>query len=127
MRTYLIEPQAIFVPFLRRMLASAGFDVVATSPGVDSRDISAHDPAAVFVDIDFLERGGPTALCRIREAAKSAAVIALSETTDAMFTATCFISGATAICSKAEGEEHLLRTLRASALRVAASPESLRL
>ena len=62
MRTYLIEPQAIFVPFLRRMLANAGFDVVATSPGVDSRDISAHDPAAVFVDIDYLERGGPTAL-----------------------------------------------------------------
>jgi DNA-binding NarL/FixJ family response regulator len=117
MRTYLIEPQAIFVPFLRRMLANAGFDVVATSPGVDSRDISAHDPAAVFVDIDYLERGGPTALCRIREAAKSAAVIALSETTDALFAATCFISGATAICSKAEGEEKLLRTLRAALSR----------
>jgi DNA-binding NarL/FixJ family response regulator len=113
-RTYLIEPQSIFVPFLRQVLASAGFDVVATSQSIDSRDISAHDPAAVFVDIDDLERSGPTALCRIRQAAKSAAVIALSETTDALFAATCFISGATAICSKAEGEDKLLRTLRAA-------------
>ncbi|MBD5606981.1 MAG: hypothetical protein IAI48_18125 [Candidatus Eremiobacteraeota bacterium] len=112
MRTYLIEPQAIFVPFLQRLLRSAGYDVVATSPSVDSRDITAHDPAAVFVDIDYLERSGPTALCRIREAAQSAAVFALSETTDALFAATCVISGATALCSKGEGEEKIVRTLR---------------
>ena len=114
MRTYLIEPQAIFVPYLERMLANAGFDVVATSPTVDSRDITAQRPAAIFVDIDYLERSGPTALCRIREAAQTAAVIALSETTDPLFAATCIISGATAICSKAEGEEKLLRTLRSA-------------
>ena len=52
MRTYLIEPQTIFVPYLRRVLSNAGFDVIATSPGVDGRDISAHDPAAIFVDVD---------------------------------------------------------------------------
>ncbi len=115
MRTYLIEPQTIFVPFLRRVLSSAGFDVIATSPGVDGRDISAHDPAAVFVDIDFLERSGPTAICRIREAARSAAVIALSETNDPLFAATCVISGASAVCSKHDGEEKLLRTLRRAA------------
>ena len=126
MRTYLIEPQSIFVPFLRSMLANAGFEVVATNQGVDSRDISAHDPAAVFVDIDYLERGGPTALCRIREVAKSAAVIALSETTDALFAATCFISGATAICSKGEGEEKLMRTLRAAFAREPEFPGILR-
>ena len=114
MRTYLIEPQTIFVPFLRRVLSRAGYDVVATSASVDSRDISAHDPAAVFVDIDYLERHGPTALCRIREAAQGAAVIALSETTDPLFKATCVISGATALCSKADGEEKLMSTLRSA-------------
>jgi len=114
MRTYLIESQSIFVPYLQRMLMNAGFDVIATSQSVDSRDITAHDPAAIFVDIDYLEKSGPTALCRIREAAKPAAVIALSEKTDDLFAAACFISGATALCSKADSEEQLLLTLRAT-------------
>jgi DNA-binding NarL/FixJ family response regulator len=117
MRAYLIEPQTIFVPYLRRMLTSAGFDVVATSQNVDSRDITAHDPAAVFVDIDYLERSGPTALCRIREATQTAAVIALSESTDALFAATCVISGATELCSKSDGEDVLLHTLRTTYAR----------
>jgi DNA-binding NarL/FixJ family response regulator len=120
-RAYLIEPQAIFVPYLRRMLVRAGFDVVATSQSVDSRDITAHDPAAIFVDIDYLERSGPTALCRIREATQTAAVIALSETTDDLFAATCAISGADELCSKGEGEESLLRTLRNTFARGTAS------
>ena len=108
MRTYLIEPQTIFVPYLRRVLSSAGFDVIATNQGVDVRDISVHDPAAIFVDVDYLERSGPTALCRIREASRSAAVIALSEKNDPMFAATCFISGANAVCSKSDGEDKFL-------------------
>lgn len=112
MRTYLIEPQTIFVPYLRRLLSNAGYDVVATSHNVDGRDISAHDPAAIFVDVDYLERSGPTALCRIREVARSAQVIALSESSDSMFAATCVISGANAICSKNDGEEKLVRFLR---------------
>jgi len=116
LRTYLIEPQTIFVPFLRRMLSSAGFDVIATSQSVDGRDISAHDPAAVFVDIDYLERSGPTAPCRIREAARSAAVIALSDTSDPLFMANCVISGANAVCSKNDGEEKFLRALRRAAV-----------
>jgi DNA-binding NarL/FixJ family response regulator len=112
MRTYLIEPQTIFVPFLRRVLSNAGFDVIATSQSVDGSDISAHDPAAIFVDVDYMERGGPTALCRIREVARSAQLIALSDSSDAMFAATCVISGADAVCYKGDGEEKLLRALR---------------
>ena len=112
MRTYLIEAQSIFVPYLQRVLSDAGFDVIATSPGVDGRDITAHDPAAIFVDVDFLERGGPTALCRIRDAARSARVMALSEKSDTLFAATCVISGANAVFSKNDNEEKLVSALR---------------
>jgi DNA-binding NarL/FixJ family response regulator len=101
------------------MLEQSGFDVVATSPGVDSRDITAHAPAAVFVDIDYLERSGPTTICRIREAARSAAVFALSDTTDELFNATCVISGATALCSKRDDEEQVMQTLRGALAREA--------
>jgi DNA-binding NarL/FixJ family response regulator len=111
-RTYLIEPQTIFVPYLSRVLENGGFEVIATSAGVDSSDIAAHNPAAILVDVDFLERGGPTALCRIRDAARSAALVALSDRTDPLFAATCVISGASAVCSKSEGEDKILRALR---------------
>ena len=112
MRTYLIEPQTVFVPFLQRVLAKAGYDVVATSASVDGKDISSHDPAAIFVDVDYLERSAPTVLCRIREIARNARLIALSESTDSLFTAACLISGANVVFSKNDGEENLLRGLQ---------------
>ena len=111
MRTYLIEPQLVFGDFLRRCLSGAGFDVVATSSDVDGRDIVAHDPAAVFVDVDFFERGGPNALCRIRQASPGARMIAYSASEDPMFAASCYISGASAIISKRSGEHNLIADL----------------
>ncbi len=123
MRTYLIEPQTVFVPFLSRFLSAAGLDVVATHREVDRKDIDTHAPAAVFVDIDYFERGGPTALCHIREAARHAAVIAFSEFDDPLFAAACVISGANAVCSKNDIEENVMRALKSalSAVRAEAA------
>lgn len=112
MRTYVIEPQLIFTDFLRRCLFGAGLDVVATSQVVDGKDIAAHAPAAVFVDVDFFERGGPNALCRIRQATPDAALIAYSASEDPTYAASCYISGASAFISKRTGEEHLISDLR---------------
>lgn len=112
MRTYLIEPQLLFVPYLSRVLADAGLHVIATSDDVDAKDIALHDPAAVFVDVDFFERGAPNAICRIRQVAKHAAVIAFSELDDPTFEAACYISGANAVISKRTGVDVALRKMR---------------
>ena len=112
MRTYLIEPQFLFVPYLSRVLADAGLEVIATSDDVDGKDIALHDPAAVFVDVDFFERGAPNAICRIRQVAKHAAVIAFSELEDPTFEAACHISGANAVISKRTGVDVALRKMR---------------
>ena len=88
MRTYVIEPQLVFTDYLEHLLQEAGLTVVATRNEVDGKDIAAIDPAAVFVDVDFFARGGPNALCKIRQATRSAAVI------------------------KKAGKEHLLSSLR---------------
>jgi DNA-binding NarL/FixJ family response regulator len=112
MRTYVIEPQSIFTDFLRRCLHGAGLEVVATSQVVDGKDIAAHAPAAVFVDVDFFERGGPNALCRIRQALPHAALIAYSASEDPAYAASCYVSGASAVISKCAGEEHLISDLR---------------
>ncbi len=116
MRTYLIEPQLMFADYLRGFLSEAGFVVVATHHDIDAKDIALHDPAAVFVDIDFFERGGPTALCRIRQATQSAVVIAYSSSDDPTYAAACYISGANAVISKRAGEERLTSGLRQALL-----------
>jgi DNA-binding NarL/FixJ family response regulator len=112
MRTYLIEPQLMFADYLQHFLAEAGLDVVATSHDIDSKDIAAHDPAAVFVDLYFFERGGPNALCRIRQATPSAALIAFCNSDDPMYAAACFISGADTVISKHSGTEGIMSSLR---------------
>ena len=112
MRTYLIEPQTVFVPFLTRVLADAGLEVVATSEDVDGKDIAACDPAAIFVDVDFFARGAANALCRIRQVARNAAVIAFCDADDPTFEAACYISGASAVLSKRSGIDFVLRTVR---------------
>jgi DNA-binding NarL/FixJ family response regulator len=112
MRTYVIEPQRVFTDFLRRCLGGAGLDVVATSPVIDGKDIALYAPAAVFVDVDFFERGGPNALCRIRQATPDAALIAYSASDDPAYAASCFVSGASAVISKRAGEENLIADLR---------------
>jgi DNA-binding NarL/FixJ family response regulator len=112
MRTYVIEPQLMFSSYLERCLSGAGLEVIATNHDIDGRDIAAHDPAAIFVDVDFFERGGPNALCRIRQAPKSAHLIAYSSSDDPTYAALCYISGANAVISKRAGEELLIAGVR---------------
>jgi DNA-binding NarL/FixJ family response regulator len=114
MRTYLIEPQLLFVPYLSRLLANAGLDVVATSEDVDGKDIASHDPAAIFVDVDFFDRGAPNAICRIRQVAKDAAVIAFSNADDPTFEAACYISGASTFLSKKTSVDAIVRAVRST-------------
>ena len=108
----MIEPQLVFLGYLRQILAEAGLTVVATSNQIDAKDIAAHDPAAIFVDLDFFDRGGPNALCKIRQATRSAAVIAFSSSDDPTYAASCYISGADAVISKRDGEESVVSSLR---------------
>ncbi len=112
MRTYVIEPQTLFLPFLTRVLAQAGLHVIATSEDLDLKDIAAHDPAAVFVDLDFFVRGAPYTLCRIRQVVRNAAIIAFCDADDATFEAMCYISGASAVLSKRSGIDFVLKSVR---------------
>ena len=113
MRAYLIEPQKLFVPYLTAVLRSGGIEVVATSDDVDGHDIVAHAPDAIFVDIDFFDRGGPSTLCRIREVARRATIVAMSDSNDPTFEASCYISGANAMVQKSSAAETLVKAVRA--------------
>lgn len=112
MRTYLIEPQRLFVPFLTRVLTEAGLSVIACKDDLDLKDIATHAPALVFVDVDFFDRGASNAICRIKGVAKDAIVVAFSDSEDATFEAACYISGASAVLSKRAGADAILRAVR---------------
>lgn len=112
MRTYLIESQTIFLPYLLRILERAGCEIVATSSVVDCSAIASLAPAVVIVDVDYLERSGPTSICRIREMLNGVTLVALSEFDDPLFSASCVLAGASAVWSKNDAEEKLIRALR---------------
>ena len=119
----MIESQSIFTPYLLRVLERAGCSVIATNHSVDCDDIVAKAPAVVLIDIDYFDRSGQTMLCRIRAALESVTLIALSEIDDSLFAAACVLAGASAVCSKTDSEEKLVRAIRrvfASPLRVTA-------
>jgi DNA-binding NarL/FixJ family response regulator len=126
-RAYVIEPQKLFVPYLTSVLRAAGIEVVATAEDVDGHDIVAKAPDLIFVDIDYFERGGPSTLCRIREVARRATIVAISDSNDETFAASCTISGANAIVAKSGAAETLVKAVRAlgplpSAWPVASTP-----
>lgn len=112
MRTYVIESQSVFLPYLTRVLERAGCEIVATNRVVDSVDIAEKAPVAVVVDVDYFAQGGPTLLCHVRSAHETAKIIVLSEIEDALFRATCIFAGASLVCSKGDGEEKLVRKIR---------------
>lgn len=112
MRAYLIEPQTIFVPYLVSVLRAGGIEVIATRDDVDAQDLVNQAPDAIFVDIDFFDRGGPSTLCRIREVARRTPIVAISNVEDATFEATCYISGANAFVAKSEPAESIIRAVR---------------
>jgi DNA-binding NarL/FixJ family response regulator len=121
MRTYLVEPQSLFVPYLVAQLFEGGFNVVATNIDLDLKDIVAVEPAAVIVDVDFFERGGPNAISRIRQAMRAVTIVALSGLEDPTFAASCSIAGANAVVWKRDGLDGLITGLRAATAAAAAA------
>ncbi len=121
-RTYVIEAQTLFVPYLSRMLERAGLSVIETSAVLNEKSLSEARPGVVFVDIDYSERGGMTLLCGIREtlerspdATGAPHVVAYSSGgADETRRASCYISGATLVYSKDASEDELVAALRSS-------------
>jgi DNA-binding NarL/FixJ family response regulator len=112
MRSYLLEPQALFIPQLERVLGEAGLEVIGTGATLHERTIVELGPELVFVDVDFLEGGGPNALCRLRDAMLSVAIVAYTSVADPLFEAWCYIAGATVVIGKWSTEAQTIEALR---------------
>jgi len=112
--TYLIEPQALFVPFVTRLLAEAGLTLVGSGPHLDQQVLAAARPHAVVVDLDYLDKGELTALRQLRGFVPGASILAFSSRADHMFAAACHVAGANAVFSKDISEDRLIAGIRAT-------------
>lgn len=113
-RTYVIEPQRFFLPYLETILTQAGCTVVAMRPTIDERDLHGHDPALVFFDLDFTEHE-LSSIRSIREIVPAARIIVYATKTDELFRASCYIAGASAAISKADDDESLIQVVSETA------------
>src|SRR5579862_6885402 len=111
MRLCVIEPQALFVPFLRGLFAHAGVEVVEEAARVNRDDLIRKRPDAVLIDVDFVERGAANALCQVRSALPDATIVAFGEDPSDAFEARCLFAGADALVRKDADERTLVRTL----------------
>ncbi len=55
MRTYVVEPQQIFVPSLIKLLQESGLSIVRVTNALDPLDVARIRPAMLFCDGDPLE------------------------------------------------------------------------
>ncbi len=113
-RTYVIEPQRFFLPYLEALLEQAGCAVVASRPNIDERDLRGHDPAVVFLDVDYSENA-LVSIRSLREIVPAASIVVYCSKDDELFRASCYIAGASAAVSKADDDESLIRIVSEAA------------
>jgi len=109
---YLIEPQALFSSHLERVLVAAGLPAATVRREVDAAELIVLAPDVVFVDLDFFAEGGPTALCRIRDAVRGATIVGYTHSLDPLFAASCFIAGASALIEKSADERRTVDEIK---------------
>lgn len=107
--TFVLEAQAVFEPFLVRLVERAGLAVVGVGRAFDRRTLDQYDPDVVLVDVDYAEGGAPRAIRALRDGAPRARIIAVAQTVDAHFAARCYIAGANAVLAKCAEEEFVRR------------------
>ncbi len=62
MRTYVVEPQQIFVPSLLALLQESGCSIVRVQSALDPLDVVRAGPQMLFFDADTIDQAGTRAL-----------------------------------------------------------------
>lgn len=113
MRSYLIEPQKLFLPALTAFLESVGLKVEKTSSHVDLRDLVSEQPQLIFMDLDFVD-GEPLETISIIRAVLPLATICVYTSVKGGVTwpKACHYAGANAVFSKSAQEDEVLAGLK---------------
>jgi len=83
----LIERQALFLPYLKNLLARDGARVVSSGPLPTARRLGQLRPDVVCVDVDNLKQSPLTGLRSLRRALPHARIVAYTNQSDAAWSA----------------------------------------
>jgi DNA-binding NarL/FixJ family response regulator len=108
----IIEPQQLFAPFLNQVLSEAGFSIVISLGTLSLDELDRNDPAAVFIDIDFIEGDPINALRQIRQVVPNATICAYTGRADEGWAALCMRAGANCVISKSAATSEIVAGIR---------------
>jgi DNA-binding NarL/FixJ family response regulator len=110
---YMIEPQALFVPELARIVAAAGGTVVRFAEALDIEEIVSLRTDYAIVDLDYSEIGVLDGLAFFRTVATEVRVIVLTDETDFATLEQFRAAGASSVIAKSMSAGEVSDALRA--------------
>ena len=111
---YVIEPQALFVPELTRLVAAAGGRAVRFADSLDVEEIMSLRTDFALVDLDYSDIGVLDGLAFFRGVAPEARVIVLTDETDFGLLEHFRAAGAVAVLSKSLSADEFCDALRST-------------
>jgi len=108
---YVLEPQALFIPELNRIVSCAGGHVMRSAQCVDAREIASLRADYAILDLDFTGFGVLDGLASFRAFAPDVKAILITEERDPKRLASFRRAGAAAVLSKGMTTGALQRSL----------------
>ncbi|TAM92686.1 response regulator [bacterium] len=113
-RSYVVEAQGIFAPYLVAVLAEAGLDVVHVGNSMDLQLMSHLAPDLLFVDLDYVDADPLESIRMTRFMLPHAVICVYTGDTRPAWAAACHLAGANCVLTKrADGEEIAMGVRRA--------------
>lgn len=112
-RAAIIEPQALFVPYLVATLRRTGLDVVRAAPHIRSRNLTRLAPDVLLVGIDDV-RAPLTVIRRLRRLLPTARIVLYTHCADRAWAALARAMGADAVVGPTDDEQGLVSACTAS-------------
>lgn len=109
---YVLEPQALFVPELNRIVSRAGGHVMRSAQSLSLDEIASLRADYAILDLDYTEFGVLDGLAFFRGLAGGVKPILLTEERDALVLASFRDAGAVSVLSKGQTAEALQISLQ---------------
>jgi DNA-binding NarL/FixJ family response regulator len=111
--SYVVEPQTIFVDFLKDVLTDAGLEVLCVDNRVDPHRLLEVQPRMLFIDLDFTEEPDPLeAIRKSRAVLPEALICVYTDNQKPGWPDSCQLAGANGVLSKASKSDEVADGIR---------------
>lgn len=112
MKTFVIEPQELFISSLTEVFTDLGLEVDLFAKDVNFRQLLDEQPDIIFVDVDFTPQEPLRLITLLRTLLPKALLAVYTSQRSAEWAKACHFSGANALLSKAADRAEIVKGLR---------------